>query len=71
MTLAQFETLRPKPWRWRRCKTSFALEDANGKVIGKLNLYAQKETNHHEWMRHVGQGMSDVTTVVCDPEAMP
>lgn len=68
MTAEEFQKARPKPWRWRRCKTSFALEDANGKAIGKFHLYAQSETNQHEWMRHVGQGLSGVTTVVCDPE---
>lgn len=64
MTTEEFNKLRPKPWSWRRTKTTFTLEDANGVGIGVLLLLRnQRHTNHHEWMRHVGAAMADLTTI--------
>lgn len=71
MTAEEFNALRPKPWTWTRNQTTFTLRDANGKSLGNFHPARQHETNLHEWMRHVGQGMSDVAAMICSPEAQP
>lgn len=68
MTTTDFQQRHPKPWRLVTCQTSLSLRDANGLILGRLDLNCRHVgIPQKEWNRHVAAALREYLTVEEQP----